>query len=163
MATATQSTDRPQTGRTVRAWPVLAGAVGALILAGLVLALFALRRPAATYPAHSPQRAVQRYLALLQAGNVDRAYAMTRFPPSTAFGTPQSNFHQQWDNWSDSSHRVTLVRANRSGHTASVTVDVTGFSASEFGPTEYTNRMTFTLVRANSMWRITGPQYAYLP
>lgn len=153
--------ERPATSRPNR-WPlVLIGGLGVLVAIALAVAAVALRRPATTYPAGSPQRAVQRYLHLLQVGKVDAAYDMTDLT-----GYPfvsRSDFHQQWDNWGRSSHRVTLVRTTREGTTASVTVDDSSFSAGPFGADEQSSRVTFTLARERGGWKITGPSYAFMP
>jgi hypothetical protein len=164
MATATNSVDEtsaPVTQpRSVLKW---LGVLGALTAIGLILALFALRQPAKSYPKGSPEHAVAAYLEYLQQGNVDRAYSMTSFPPSGIPGDPRSNFHQQWDGWSARSHRVTVVHTSRFGNGASVTVDVEAFSGGPLGASDTSNRATFTLRHEHGSWRIGGPLFAYLP
>jgi hypothetical protein len=55
------------------------GAVCALLLAGVVMAVIATRTTEPRYPAGSPPHAVTTYLRLLQEGKVDAAYTMTAF------------------------------------------------------------------------------------
>jgi hypothetical protein len=137
--------------------------VGGLILLGIVAVVVALHRPQAAYPAHSPQRAVQRYLGLLQSGKVEEAYGMTNFS-MTAIGTyTNSDFHQQWDNWSNHSHEVSLLHVANHGETAAVTVQITTDNAGVFGSQSNGNRTTFTLLRLHGTWFVTGPVYAYIP
>ena len=133
--------------RMYRSLLVLLGGAGALLAAGVVVALVAVRQPETAYPAHSPQRTVATYLRLLQDGRVDTAYALV--------------FHEQFDTWSQTPHRVTLLQAGTSGPDASVTVEIAAFSAGPFGASDQTHRQTFTLVRQGGAWRITGPEYLY--
>jgi hypothetical protein len=100
---------------------------------------------------------------LLQAGKVDHAYRMTDLDPGPGGVMTLSEFHQQWDNWSTRSHRVSMAQTVRTGGISSVTVDVTSFSANGFGPSEETTRVTFTLALRHGTWWVTGPTYAYLP
>ena len=134
---------------------VLLGGAGALLAAGVVVALVAVRQPETAYPAHSPQRTVATYLRLLQDGRVDTAYALV------AMNMDRERFHEQFDTWSQTPHRVTLLQAGTSGPDASVTVEIAAFSAGPFGASDQTHRQTFTLVRQGGAWRITGPEYLY--
>ena len=137
---------------------LILGGVGALLLAGVVVALLAARQPEARYAAHSPQATVATYFRLLQEGKVDQAYALTQFEdPYRVISL--SDFHQQYDSWSQASHRVTAVSATTSGGTASVTVDISVFSGGTFGASDRTHRATITLSRTGGTWYITGPQW----
>src|SRR5207248_3870933 len=113
---------------------------------------------------------VATYLHLLQNGRVDTAYAlvaMDRACRSSALQPPgqvcldRERFHEQFDNWSQRPHRVTLLQAGTSGADASVTVEIAAFSGGAFGASDQTSRQTFTLVRQGGAWRITGPDYIY--
>jgi hypothetical protein len=148
-------------GRRRSASP-LVGAVSLVVMIGVVLAFIGLRRPTAAYPLHSPQRAVQTYLDRLQSGKVDQAYRMTMLTPDYPADTSLASFHRQWDNWSGTSHRITLVRTTKSSGLGSVTVDVTAFTPSDLPSSEQTTRVTFTLERFHGAWYITGPADAYI-
>ena len=141
--------------RMYRSLLVLLGGAGALLAAGVVVALVAVRQPETAYPAHSPQGTVATYLRLLQDGKVDTAYALV------AMDIDRERFHEQFDTWSQTPHRVTLLQAGTSGPDASVTVEIAAFSAGAFGASDRTSRQTFTLVRQGGAWRITGPEYLY--
>jgi hypothetical protein len=147
-------------GRGIGLLPI---AIGALVVLGLIVAVIALRRPQATYPAGSPQRAVQRYLSLLQAGKVEAAYDMTDFALSSNGDVTDSEFHQEWDNWGQTSHTVNLVRTVTSGDSSAVTVEGTPASTGLFAGSTSGYRVTFTLLHGRRGWLITGPAYAYLP
>ena len=151
----------PRVGRS-RSISPLFGAVSLLIIVGVVLAFIGLRRPTAAYPLHSPQRAVQTYLDRLQSGKVDQAYRMTVLTPDYPADTSLAGFHRQWDSWSQTSHRITLVRSNQSGGLASVTVDVAAFTPTDLPSSEQTSRVTFTLERLHGTWYITGPSDLYI-
>ena len=127
--------------------------IGALLLAVFIAAFVARRNDATSYAPGSPAGRVQRYLGLLQAGKVDAAYAMTDF------GLNRNEFHSRFDAWSQQSHRVTLVRSYTHADAASITVDVSTFSAGPFGSTDATQRMTITLVRDRGAWTINSPTY----
>ncbi|GAC1401355.1 MAG: hypothetical protein NVSMB65_18880 [Chloroflexota bacterium] len=137
---------------------LVVGGVGALLLAGIVVALLAARQPETRFAANSPQGTVATYFRLLQEGKVDQAFAMTSFEDSYHVISP-SDFHQQFDGWSQTSHRVTAVSTTTTGSTASVTVDISAFSGGTFGASDRTHRATITLARKGSAWRITGPQW----
>ena len=141
--------------RMYRSLLVLLGGASALLAAGVVVALVAVRQPETAYPAHSPQGTVATYLRLLQDGKVDTAYALV------AMDMDRERFHEQFDTWSQTPHRVTLLQAGTSGSDASVTVEIAAFSAGPFGASDRTSRQTFTLVRQGGAWRITGPEYLY--
>jgi hypothetical protein len=141
--------------RMYRSLLVLLGGAAALLAAGVVVALVAVRQPETAYPAHSPQGTVATYLRLLQKGRVDTAYALV------AMDMDRERFHEQFDTWSQTPHRVTLLQAGTSGSDASVTVEIAAFSAGPFGASDRTSRQTFTLVRQGGAWRITGPEYLY--
>ena len=141
--------------RMYRSLLVLLGGAGALLAAGVVVALVAVRQPETAYPAHSPQGTVANYLRLLQDGRVDTAYALV------AMDVDRERFHEQFDSWGQTPHRVTLLQADTSGPEARVTVEIATFSAGPFGASDRTSRQTFTLVRQGGAWRITGPEYLY--
>jgi hypothetical protein len=140
------------------------GGTGALLVMGIVVALAAVRQPEAHYPAHSPEGTVATYLGLLQNGQVDSAYALTAMDAgSLPMEQPMSleNFHQQYDQWGQRTHRAVLVRSSVRGQVATVTVDLSSFTGSVFGASDTTNRLTFTLRRHAGGWLITGPAYIW--
>ena len=141
--------------RMYRSLLVLLGGAAALLAAGVVVALVAVRQPETAYPAHSPQGTVATYLRLLQDGKVDTAYALVDMD------IDRERFHEQFDTWGQTPHRVTLLQADTNGPDASVTVEIATFSAGPFGASDRTSRQTFTLVRQGGAWRITGPEYLY--
>lgn len=134
----------------------VAGVIILLVIVGIVLS-YAARRGDAAYPVGSPEATLSAYLRLLQDGQVDRAYALV--DPAT--GSTLQEFHQQYDAWNQRSHRVALVRSTVAGRSASITIDVTTFSAGSFGASDYSSRQTFTLTHAPGGWRITAPAYLY--
>lgn len=140
-------------------WLLMAG-VAVLLVAGVIVAVVASNQKAASYAPNSPEGTVQRYLTYLQNGEVDKAYDIgdLQYGP-TGERMSRADFHQQFDSWSQTSHRVTLVRSMRSGNEATVTVDISSFSAGPLGSSNQTQRTTFTLVRQGKGWRITGPNY----
>lgn len=156
MATAEDAAvvQRP-THRARASLAVPAGVVLALILAGLAVGLVVSRGKAASYPPSSPEGVVQRYLGDLQDGKVDAAYELTDRSRT------RSDFHMRLDNWGRQSHRVTLVSTGRHGTEATVTVDISTFSAGPPGASDSSQRVTFTLVRPGGAWRVSDP--AYLP
>lgn len=163
MASAVHTAGPVTESKPSRSFLAYAG-IAVVLAAVSVLALLLVRgQSSVTYPPHSPQRAVSTYLNLLQAGKVDQAYRMTDLDPGPGGVMTLSEFHQQWDNWSTRSHRVTLVQTARTGNISSVTVEITSFSANGFGPSEETTRVTFTLALLHGSWWVTGPTYSYLP
>jgi len=145
--------------RVQRSIAILIGAVALLLLAGIALALVATRRPEASFPPDSPEGTVATYLRLLQDGRVDEAYDMTALegPPTMT----RQMFHQQLDRWSETPHRVTLLRSSATGDRASVTVEIAAFSPGPFDTGDRSSQQTFTLVRRDGGWLITGPPYLY--
>ena len=76
-------------------------------------------------------------------------------------GQSLQDFHQQYDNWGRTAHRVTLLHTDTNADTATVTVEIAVFSAGAFGASDQSSVQTFTLLRFNGVWRITGPAYIY--
>jgi hypothetical protein len=151
--------------RMYRSLLVLLGGAGALLAAGVVVALIAVRQPETAYPAHSPQATVATYLRLLQNGQVDTAYPLVQWQPLRSrqcCHMDREQFHQQFEYWGQTPHRVTLLQTGTSGPDASVTVEIAIFSADAFGASDQTCRQTFRLVRQGGAWRITGDSTAYL-
>lgn len=147
--------------RLRRSMLILIASTILLLVVGIVVALAAGGQSATAYPRNSPQAAVTTYLRLLQSGQVDAAFQMTDFG-DVNMPLPLVNFfHQQYDNWSQQSHRVTLVQSQVHPDTASVTVDISTFSGGAFGASDQTNRQTFMLERVAGGWHITGPEYIY--
>lgn len=149
--------------RIQRSVLILLGGAGGILVAGILVALAAARQPAASYPANSPQKTVATYLQLLQTGKVDRAYALVSMDAPSAMQPAMSlqDFHQQYNNWGRTAHRVTLLHSDTNADTASVTVEIAAFSAGPFGASDQSSVQTFTLLRLNGAWRITGPAYFY--
>src|SRR5438270_240671 len=136
MASAADTRNPAASSTSIRFPWLYGGIIAGLVAIALLAVLLARGQKAANYPPYSPQRAVATYLNLLQTGKVDRAYAMTDFGFPQECGATLADFHQQWDNWGANSHRVTVADVHQTGGTASVTVDVTSFSANGFGPSE---------------------------
>ena len=145
--------------RMYRSLLVLLGGAGALLAAGVVVALIAVRQPETAQPAHSPQATVATYLRLLQNGQVDTAYPLVQWQPLRSRQCcymDRGQFRQQFEYWGQTPHRVTLLQAGTSGSDATVTVEIAVFSADAFGASDQTCRQTFRLVRQGGAWRITG-------
>jgi hypothetical protein len=145
--------DTTPTSVSRRSLRLPAAVIGLLLLVGLVTGIVARRNGDTSYAPTSPAGRVQRYLGLLQDGRVDAAYAMTDF------GLSRNEFHSRFDAWSQQSHRVTLVQSYVHGNAATITVDISSFSAGPLGSSDSTQRMTISLVRDRSTWTIDGPTY----
>lgn len=147
--------------RMQRSMAILIAGVAVLLLIGVVFALVASRRPETTFPPDSPEGTVATYLRLLQDGQVDEAYALTALEDARPMTL--EDFHRQFDRWSQTPHRVTLLRSNAASERASVTVEISTFSSAPglFETADRTSQQTFTLVRREGTWLITGPRYLY--
>ena len=141
---------------------ILLGGAVLVLAAGIVFAIVAARRPETTFPPGSPEAAVATYLRLLQQGQTDDAFAMTAFPSGgDPPGTTRERFHAQFDHWSQTPHRVTLLRSSTTGDQASVTVEIATFSPAIFRSNDQSAQQTFTLAHQDGAWRITGPPYFF--
>lgn len=145
--------------RLERSVVALIGGVAALLALGLVVAVFAARRPEATFPPDSPQGVVATYLRLLQDGKVDEAYDLTAFPASDPFPMTRERFHEQLDRWSATPHRAILARTTVRGDRATVVVQISGFRPGLLGGGDSTQQVDVTLARTSAGWRVTGPPY----
>lgn len=134
---------------------LLVGAVG-LLVAGVIVAIVSSDRPATTFPVGSPEATVATYLRLLQNGQVDEAYTMTAFTQPTI---TREDYHQRFEYWTQQPHRVTLLRTSTTGDQATVTVETSTFRPGLFEADDSTVQQTFTLVRRQGNWLITGPDY----
>ena len=153
--------------RVQRSLVILVGVVVALLLAGAAFAVVASRRPEASFPPGSPEEAVATYLRLLQDGRLDEAFALTAFAEERDRHGPgtREGFVERFGRWSETPHRVTLLRASTAGDGATVTVEISasrpGGVGGPFSAPESTAQQTFTLARRDGAWRITGPTYLY--
>ncbi len=141
----------------------MAGAA-ALLLLGIVVAIVASRQPEATFPNGSPEAAVAAYVRLLQDGQVDDAYAKTAF--AAPAGSPDKSmtrerFQQEFAQWGQRPHRVTLIRSSVNGDQANVVVEIATFTTSLMGASDQTQQQTFTLTRQGAAWLITGPEFLF--
>ncbi len=141
---------------------LLAGA-GLLLVVGMVVALIAARQPEASFPPNTPEATVTTYLRLLQNGQVDEAFAMTALEAGPPFfeNMTRERFHERFDAWSQSPHRVTLLRSSVSGDKASVTVEISTFRPDLFPAADRTAQQTFTLTQREGSWVITGPAFPF--
>ena len=161
---ATTSIDTPRRDKHFfRPLLLLLAGAGGLLVIGVIVALLAARQPEATFSPGSPEGTVTTYLRLLQNGQVDEAYAMTSIDMGPPFfeKMTRERFHQEFDVWGQSPHRVTLLRStNTSGDKASVTVEISTFRPDLFPAADLTVQQTFTLSqREGGGWLITGPAY----
>jgi hypothetical protein len=135
---------------------LLVGAV-AILLVGVVIAVAASRQSETTYPPGTPEATIADFIRLVEGGKLDEAYVLTDIA-----GLTRERFNEQFDPafTGDSSRRVTLVRTNVNGSTATVVVAISTFSDSDsLDVSEYTNRQTYRLRLENGRWLITGPSY----
>jgi hypothetical protein len=137
---------------------ILVSGAGTLLVVGALVAALATHQPEATYRPNTPEYTVATFYRLLQQGKVDQAYDMTA-PWAYSYFNGPAEFHGQLDNWSQTSHRVTLVSTSSNADHASVTVDISALSSSPLGPIDQTCRKTITLERHDGTWQITGPTW----
>lgn len=133
---------------------LIAGAL-AVLLVGVVVSIAASRQPESTYPPGSPEATIAEFVRLIEDGQLEEAYELTSIP-----GLTQEEFVERFSYQGDASSRVTLVRSDVDGDTATVVVDVSTFSPD--GPldsSDYTYRETYQLRREAGRWVITGPEY----
>ncbi|MBV9121706.1 MAG: hypothetical protein JOZ39_13430 [Chloroflexi bacterium] len=142
-----------------RSLAILIAAASALVVAGLVVGILAVRQPEATFPQGTPEATVAQYLRLRQSGNVEEAYALT----SMQFANRPMDlaaFRSQNSHWGQTAHRVTMASSKTTGDQATVAVDVATFEPDFLGG-DSTARETFNLVRQSGSWRITSPTGLY--
>jgi hypothetical protein len=143
-----------------RSLAIIVACASALVMAGLVVALIAVRQPESAFPSGTPEAAVADYLRLLQNGDLDGAFALTSMQIGSRALDSQT-FHNQNSRWSEAPHRVTLVSSKTNGNQATVAVDVATFEPDVLGGSDRTSRQTFALARRDDGWRITTPTSLY--
>jgi hypothetical protein len=149
----------PQSGSSRAFLAVIAGAA-LLVVAGIMVAVGITHTHQATrYPPNSPQKTVQRYLNLLQNGKTDRAYQLAQIDGFDGGLMTLAEFDQQFASWGQTSHQVTLDSTTVDGGNAVVNVQISSFSGGPLGATTDSNRVTFTLIKSNGRWLVTGPSY----
>ena len=119
---------------------------------GVVIALVASRRTDTAFPAGSPEGKVAEFLRLVENSDLDDAYRLTDIP-----GMSREKFEENFRYGSQTSRRITLVRSETEGATATVVVDSSEFvSDSPLGENSYTQRLTYRLRRNDGNWLIVG-------
>lgn len=138
--------------RSLRAsWAPWAMVACALILLGVVIV--AGNISAAIYPASTPVGTVQAYLVDLQHGRLKSAYDRTT--RSLDFRM----FRQMHAYRSHTPYTITLTGSTVRPKSATVTVELSTFSAGPYGGQTWSSRTSFTLVRVDGRWLICRPLY----
>lgn len=141
-----------------RAWLIAVVVfVGALVVAGLVVALVT-NRQAETLPADSPEGAVQRYLLALEDRRYDDAYGY--LSAGTKAICPRSQFLRYASYREVRDVRMTLEETRRFDSSAVVVTEVTVFDIEPpLQPQEYSYEQTFDLRLEAGEWRLVSPDY----
>lgn len=134
---------------------ILIIAIAAVLVVGtLVLALTRGDEAPAVYPADSPERTVQDYLAALDRGDLDAAYALLAAPYRAEVS--RGTFAQR-TGFRSNDARIIVATSGIDGDHATITLRLRRFVVD--GPTanEYEREMRVTLVREAAGWRLERP------
>jgi hypothetical protein len=136
--------------------------IGAIVVAIVVVAVLVVvlaSRPPTTYPADSPEGTIQRYLAAVEAGEPEAAYAF--FSRSVRTEMPLDSYRRAWADlaWErEQDRRVVLEQVDLRDTRATVHLRVDVYSGGgPFGPNRYTYERSVGLVRESGEWRIDEP------
>ena len=141
-----------------RAWLIgVVVFVGALVVAGLVVALVTTRHTE-MLPADSPEGAVQRYLLALEDRSYDEAYGYLSASTRAACSRSQFLRYASYREVRDVS--MTLEDTRQFDSSAVVVAKVTVFDIEpSLEPQEYSYEQTFDLRLEADQWRLVSPDY----
>ena len=131
--------------------------VGALVVAGLVVALVT-SRDMDMLPADSPEGTVQRYLLALEDASYDEAYGYLSASTRAVCSRTQFLRYASYREVRDVS--MTLEDTRRFDSSAVVVARVTVFDIEPtLQPQEYSYEQTFDLRLEAGQWRLVSPDY----
>jgi len=140
----------------------IAGGIGAIVIAAIVLVVVAGGRPAASFPPGSPQAAMQDYLAAWEAEDYPAAYAF--FSAEVKAGVPLEQYRRvaedqrQYGYPADASRSVFIDRVSEKGDRADVHLTVEEFSSGGgLGANVYRSTRVIRMVREDGSWNIDEP------
>ncbi len=140
----------------------IAGAIGAIVLAAIVLVVVAGDRPAASFPPGSPQAAMQDYLAAWEAEDYLAAYAF--FSAEAQDRVPLEEFRRaavdqrQYAYPAEGRRRVFIDRVSEEGDRADVHLTVEEFSGDGgLGNNVYRSTRIIRMVREDGSWKFDEP------
>lgn len=149
--------------RRARPGPVAIVAIaigaGVLLLAGLVAAVL-ITRPAATYPAGSPEAAFQAYLFAYRTGDVEAAYGAFSGDVRSRLTLAQYKGldadQRRWQAQEDP--RIVLDRTDRTAaDRVTLQMTIEHFNPGVFGSSRWTEPLSVRMVREAGAWRIDDP------
>ena len=137
----------------------IAGAIGATVIAAVLIVVALGDRPAASFPSDSPEAAVQAYLAAWDAEDFDAAYAF--FSAEVKRQVPLEEYRQVARDQAGYGYppgerrRVTIDRVNVQGDRAEVHLSIEHFvgGGGPFGNGSYQSTSVVRLVREQGAWK----------
>ena len=140
----------------------IAGAIGATVLAAIVLVVVAGDRPPASFPPGSPQAAMQDYLAAWEAEDYPAAYAF--FSARAKDRVPLEEFRRAAEEQrrygypAEGRRRVFIDRVSENGDRADVHLTVEEFSGQGgLGANVYRSTRIVPMVREEGSWKSDEP------
>ena len=149
-------------GRGVdRSLVAILGVVVALVVATVVVALTVADDRGAEYPAGSPERRLQEYVAAIGDGDVDAAYDLMaadyrRDVTRTEFA---DRYRYLADGLDDT--RIAIAESEVEGDRATITLAITTVYAEDLSYDEYEREDRVSLVREDGEWRLVRPPELY--
>ena len=133
--------------------------VGILLVASIVLVMF---RVEATFPAGSPERAVQDYLVAVEKNDLEQAYNL--LGPEMREACTIENFasNSQFGRDEIQTSRIVFEDKTNVNDTVIVTVRVSRVqSEGPFGVSDYSHSEDFALQQKDGEWRFTRAPWPY--
>jgi hypothetical protein len=135
----------------------IAGALAALVVIAVIVALVASPDEPETFAAGSPERAVQDYIEALRDFDVDRAYGMLSEQARADVSRSDFRMYVRYSCVQQSHCRVRLADVSVDGDRATVQVALEHSGGGPLDLNRYTERITIPLVREDGTWKIDDP------
>jgi hypothetical protein len=144
---------------------IVGGIVLAIVVAAILAVLLAGQDRTTTFPEGTPERALQDYLAAVEAGDVDRAYALLSRSVQSQFDRESPAGKESFSRFVSStrsrpdSRRIRIERVSLApgGEAATITIAIDEFSGSgiDFNRSSYTRPVH--MVREDGLWKVDEP------
>ena len=144
---------------------LIGAALAALVIVSVVTVVAAGGRGVQTYPADSPEGALQRYLRAIEDGDYEDAY--TYFSSEVQAVFPEREFADaggspgRFDG--NTERTVRVERVDVRDDEATVHLSVEEYLDTGFGSSEYGYQRSVRLVRDEGAWKIDEPLYGLEP
>lgn len=151
---AAREQTEPPRGRRLGPTSLLAIAIAVVVVVATAIVLVAGDQPVPSYPAGTPEEALQRYLIAWYDEDFEVAYGVfsTRIQAQMSYDEFRATARDYYR--SDNGQEVRIDRVSGDGDRRTVYLSVEEFYGSDFGSSSYTSEYTVAMLLEAGGWRV---------